>query len=262
MAKKKEESPKEISVEERLKALYQLQIVSSEIDRIRTMRGELPMEVEELADDLEGKNKRKERYQDQIDQNKHNIEKAKESIRTAEGMVEKYKQHLNDVRNDKEYDAISKELENLELDILKYEKAIREYQEDSQYVKEEVATLTADIKEVQEVYQVKKKELDAIIADTKAEEEKLRINAKSLEELIDPQLLAAFKRTRKSTHNGVAVAPIQRDACSGCFNLIPPQREIDVRSHKKIIACEYCGRVLIDEELATEVADNFKWCDF
>lgn len=151
MAKKKEESPKEISVEERLKALYQLQIVSSEIDRIRTMRGELPMEVEELADDLEGKQKRKERYDDQIDQNKHNIDKAKESIRTAEGMVEKYKQHLNEVRNDKEYDAISKELENLELDILKCEKAIREYQEDNQYIKEDIATLVTEISEVEEI---------------------------------------------------------------------------------------------------------------
>lgn len=256
MANKKKESPKEISVEERLKALYQLQLVSSEIDRIRTMRGELPVEVQELADDLEGKRLRKERFDDQIAQNKLNTDKAKESIRTAEGMVEKYKEHLNEVRNDKEYDAISKELENLELDILKYEKAIREYQEDTQYAKEDISALVADIEETQEVYEAKKKELDEIISDTKAEEEKLRLQAKSLEEVIDERLLAGFKRTRKSSHNGVAVAPIERDACSGCFNLIPPQRVIDVRSHKRVIVCEYCGRVLIDEEFANEIVNE------
>ncbi len=258
MAKKKEESPKEISIEERLVTLYQLQVVSSEIDRIRTMRGELPLEVEELADELEGKKTRTQKFEEQVARNKSNVLQAREGIHTAESMIEKYKQHLNEVRNDKEYDAISKELENLELDILKYEKAIREFQEDSEYIKEDIDALQNEIAEIQSVYDVKKKKLDEIIEETKAEEEKYRIQAKSLEESIEPRLLHAFKRTRKSTHNGLAVAPIQRGACSGCFNLIPPQRVIDVRSHKKIIACEYCGRILIDEELANEVEDNLK----
>ncbi|MDD7437364.1 MAG: C4-type zinc ribbon domain-containing protein [Bacteroidales bacterium] len=259
MAKKKEENPKEISVEERLTALYQLQVVSSEIDRIRTVRGELPLEVQELADNLEGKKTRMERFEEQIARNKRNEDQANENIRTAKGMIEKYKQHLNDVRNDKEYDAISKELENLDLDVLKYEKAIREYKEDSKFVMEDIEALKVEFGEAQSVYDSKKKELDDIIADTRSEEERLRIKAKELEEVIDSRLLSAFKRTRKSTHNGLAVAPIERNACSGCFNLIPPQRVIDVRSHKKIIACEYCGRVLIDEELAAEVASNLKF---
>ncbi len=259
MAKKKEENPKEISVEERLTALYQLQVVSSEIDRIRTVRGELPLEVQELGDNLEGKKTRMERFEEQIARNKRNEDQANENIRTAKGMIEKYKQHLNDVRNDKEYDAISKELENLDLDVLKYEKAIREYKEDSKFVMEDIEALKVEYGEAQSVYDSKKKELDDIIADTRSEEERLRIKAKELEEVIDSRLLSAFKRTRKSTHNGLAVAPIERNACSGCFNLIPPQRVIDVRSHKKIIACEYCGRVLIDEELAAEVASNLKF---
>lgn len=259
MAKKKEENPKEISVEERLTALYQLQVVSSEIDRIRTMRGELPLEVQELADNLEGKKTRMERFEEQIARNKRNEDQANENIRTAKGMIEKYKQHLNDVRNDKEYDAISKELENLDLDVLKYEKAIREYKEDSKFVMEDIEALKAEYTEAQSIYDGKKKELDDIIADTKAEEERLRMRAKELEEVIEPRVLTAFKRTRKSTHNGLAVAPIERNACSGCFNLIPPQRVIDVRSHKKIIACEYCGRVLIDEELAAEVQNTLKF---
>lgn len=258
MAKKKEESPKEISVEERLVALYKLQVVSSEIDRIRTIRGELPLEVEELSDELEGKQTRIQRFEEQTARNKANVEQAREGIRTAQGMIEKYKQHLNDVRNDKEYDAITKELENLELDILKYEKAIREFQEDSQYLAEDIKTLEEEMAEVKSVFEAKKKRLDEIIEETKAEEEEYRIQAKELEELIEPRLLRAFKRTRKSTHNGLAVAKIHREACSGCFNLIPPQRVIDVRSHKKIIACEYCGRVLIDEELAAEVEEGLK----
>lgn len=259
MAKKKEESSKEISVEERLSALYQLQVVSSEIDRIRTMRGELPLEVEELADELSGKRTRIERFEEQIARNKRNEDQANENIRTAKGMIEKYKQHLNEVRNDKEYDAISKELENLDLDVLKYEKAIREFKEDSQYIEEDIETLKSESAQIQDIYDSKKKELDDIISDTKSEEEKLRISAKELEETIEERLLMAFKRTRKSTHNGMAVAPIERGACSGCFNLIPPQRVIDVRSHKKIIACEYCGRVLIDEELAAEIQNNTKF---
>ncbi|MDO5016766.1 MAG: C4-type zinc ribbon domain-containing protein [Porphyromonas sp.] len=258
MANKKEESQKEITVEERLVALYQLQIVSSEIDRIRTMRGELPLEVEELSDELAGKQTRIDRYAEQVERNKRAVELSREGIRAAQAMIEKYKQHLNDVHNDKEYDAISKELENLDLDVLKYEKSIREYQEDTRFVQEDIEQVKADIAEVQEVYNAKKAELDEIIADTKAEEEKLRIKAKELEGVIEPRLLTAFKRTRKSSHNGMAVAPIERGACAGCFNLIPPQRVIDVRAHKKIIACEYCGRVLIDQELATEVADQFE----
>lgn len=258
MAKKKEDSPKEITVEERLAALYQLQVVSSEIDRIRTMRGELPLEVQELADVLEGKKTRMDRFEEHIARNKRNEDQANENIRTAKGMIEKYKQHLNEVRNDKEYDAISKELENLDLDVLKYEKAIRELKEDSKLVGEDISVLKEEASELQKTYEGKKKELDDIIEDTKTEEEKHRIKAKELEGIIDDRLLAAFKRTRKSTHNGLAVAPIERGACSGCFNLIPPQRVIDVRSHKKIIACEYCGRVLIDEELAAEVESNLK----
>lgn len=255
MANKKKESQKEMTVEERLKALYQLQIVSSEIDRIRTIRGELPEEVQNLADELEGRNQRKDRIEEQIAQNKQNIETANESIRTAKKIIEKYNQNLSESSNGREFETISKELENLDLDIRKYEKTIREYQEDNQYKAEVLEHVVGEIEEIKAVYEIKKNELNTIVAETETEEKELANKAKELAEMIDKRLLDAFKRTRKSSHNGLAVAPIERDACSGCFNVIPPQRIIDVRSHKKITVCEYCGRVLIDEEFAQEI-DN------
>lgn len=258
MAKNKEESPREVSIEERLKALYQLQVVSSEIDRIRTVRGELPLEVQELEDEIEGRNTRLQKYEEEIAKLKHYIEQSRERIRIAQNMIEKYQEQLNSVRNDREYDALSKELENQSLDIQLFEKNIREDQEHIAQIKEDIQMLTDETDEVQAILNSKQKELDDIIAETKAEEESLRIKAKELEEVIEPRVLSAFKRTRKSTHNGLAVAAINRDACMGCYNLIPPQRILDVESRKKIIACEYCGRILVDSGLAREVEEELK----
>lgn len=248
----------ELSIEDRLKALYKLQVVSSEIDRIRTLRGELPLEVEELEDQIEGRNTRLQKMEGEVKKLKGFIEQSKERIRIARNMMEKYQEDLNAVRNDREYDAISKELENQSLDIQLYEKNIREDQERIEDINHSSESLLQEIKEIQEVFDVKSKELDEIISETRQEEEKLRIEGKLLEEIIEPRVLKAFKRTRKSSHNGLAVAVIERGACMGCYNKIPPQRILDVHARKKIIACEYCGRILIDQDLAQEVASEVK----
>lgn len=255
MAKKIEN---ELSIEDRLKALYELQVVSSEIDRIRTLRGELPLEVQELEDQLEGRNTRLQRMDGEVKKLKGYIEQSRERIRIAQGMIEKLQEQLNSVRNDREYDALGKELENQSLDIQLFEKNIREDQERIQEIKDESEALMLEIKEIEEVYNLKNNELEEIISETRQEEERMRMAAKELEEVIEPRVLKAFKRTRKSSHNGLAVASIERDACMGCFNKIPPQRILDVHARKKIIACEYCGRVLIDKELADEVESSLK----
>lgn len=255
MAKKIEN---ELSIEDRLKALYELQVVSSEIDRIRTLRGELPLEVQELEDQLEGRNTRLQRMDGEVKKLKGYIEQSRERIRIAQGMIERLQEQLNSVRNDREYDALAKELENQSLDIQLFEKNIREDQEHIQEIKDGSEALMAEIKEIEEVYNLKSNELEEIISETRQEEERMRMAAKQLEEVIEPRVLKAFKRTRKSSHNGLAVASIERDACMGCYNKIPPQRILDVHARKKIIACEYCGRVLIDKELADEVESSLK----
>lgn len=255
MAKKIEN---ELSIEDRLKALYELQVVSSEIDRICTLRGELPLEVQELDDQLEGRNTRLQRMDGEVKKLKGYIEQSRERIRIAQGMIERLQEQLNSVRNDREYDALAKELENQSLDIQLFEKNIREDQERIQEIKDESEALMVEIKEIEEVYNLKSNELEEIISETRQEEERMRMAAKQLEEVIEPRVLKAFKRTRKSSHNGLAVASIERDACMGCYNKIPPQRILDVHARKKIIACEYCGRVLIDKELADEVESSLK----
>lgn len=255
MAKKIE---KELSIEDRLKALYELQVVSSEIDRIRTLRGELPLEVQELEDQLEGRNTRLQKMDDEVKKLKGYIEQSRERIRIAQKMTESLQEQLNKVRNDREYDAIAKELENQSLDIQLFEKNIREDQEHIQELKDSSDSLMVEINEIKEVHALKSTELEEIISETRQEEEKLRIAAKGLEDIIEPRVLKAFKRTRKSSQNGIAVASIDRDACMGCFNKIPPQRILDVNARKKIIACEYCGRILVDKELASEVEASWK----
>lgn len=259
MAKKKvEETPKEISVEEKLVALYQLQIVSSEIDRIRILRGELPVEVKELEDELEGKHTRIARFEQEklrlADQEKENNDK----IRISKASIEKYNEQLNSIRNNREYDLLSKEIEFQHLEVEGFEKNIRLGRERAAYIDEEVAAINADIEARQADLDHKRGELDAIIAETRQKEEELLIKAKELEEKIDDRLLKAFKRTRKNSHNGLSVVSIDREACMGCFNKIPPQRVLDVKAHKKIIACEYCGRILVDPELAEEASASMK----
>jgi hypothetical protein len=247
MAKK---DPTDLSVEEKLKTLYQMQTALSAIDEKRTLRGELPQEVDDLEDEIEGLNTRVQRIQADIDEFQKAVTQKKGEIADAEASVARYKQQLDDVKNNREYDTLSKEIEFQSLEIELCNKKIREAQARIAEKSEELEANRQLIEERQGDLEVKKSELDEIMEETRAEEEKLKEKVKELEAKMEPRLLASFKRIRKNARNGLGIVYVQRDACGGCFNKIPPQRQLDIKMHKKIIVCEYCGRIMIDPELA------------
>lgn len=240
----------DMSVEQKLKNLYQLQTMLSEIDRIKILRGELPLEVQDLEDEIEGLMHRIGKYNEEIEGFVAGIEKRNQKISDAEGAIARYKQQLEDVKNNREYDMLSKEIEFQSLEVELQNKKIGEAQRSMEARREDVASAKNQLEERRADLEMKKAELDEITAETKAEEEKLREKAKNVEQSIEPRLLAAFKRIRKNSRNGLGIVYVQRDACGGCFNKIPPQRQLDIRMRKKIIVCEYCGRIMIDPELA------------
>ena len=252
MAEQKATEVKEISVEERLIALYELQKVVSEIDKIKTLRGELPLEVQDLEDEIAGLQTRIDKYNTDIVDMDKAIEAEKIKIEESRAKIAKNTEQQNNVRNNREFDALSKEVEFQTLEIELSEKHIREYSADVKIKREEVEVANKQCAERQFDLTQKKAELDEIVAETRQEEERLREKAKELETLIDPRLFTAFKRIRKNARNGLAVVSVERDACGGCFNKIPPQRQMDIRMRKKIIVCEYCGRILVDLDLAGE----------
>ena len=247
MAKK---DPTDLSVEEKLKTLFQLQTALSSIDEKRALRGELPLEVQDLEDEIEGLNTRVEKIQNEINEFQKAIVLKKGEIATAEASVARYKSQLDEVKNNREYDTLSKEIEFQSLEIELCNKKIREAEARIQEKNAELGVSMETIKERQEDLDIKKGELDEIIAETRAEEDKLKEKVKDLEAKIEARLLTSFKRIRKNARNGLGVVYVQRDACGGCFNKIPPQRQLDIKMHKKIIVCEYCGRIMIDPELA------------
>ncbi len=250
MAEQKATEVKEISVEERLIALYELQKVVSEIDKIKTLRGELPLEVQDLEDEIAGLQTRIDKYNTDIVDMDKAIEAEKIKIEESRAKIAKNTEQQNNVRNNREFDALSKEVEFQTLEIELSEKHIREYSADVKIKREEVEVANKQCAERQFDLTQKKAELDEIVAETRQEEERLREKAKELETLIDPRLFTAFKRIRKNARTGLAVVSVERDACGGCFNKIPPQRQMDIRMRKKIIVCEYCGRILVDKDLA------------
>ena len=247
MAKK---DPTDLSVEEKLKTLFQLQTALSSIDEKRALRGELPLEVQDLEDEIEGLNTRVEKIQNEISEFQKAIVQKKGEISDAEASVARYKSQLDDVKNNREYDTLSKEIEFQTLEIELCNKKIREANSRIEERKADLDSSMELIKERQEDLDIKKSELDEIIAETRAEEDKLKDKVKDLESKIETRLLTSFKRLRKNARNGLGIVYVQRDACGGCFNKIPPQRQLDVKMHKKIIVCEYCGRIMIDPELA------------
>ena len=247
---KRKLTPAELSVEDKLKLLYQLQTVLSEIDRIRTLRGELPLEVEDLEDEVAGLNTRMERTRNEITELRSSVNALKGDIEIANGKIATYKEQLDNVRNNREYDTLNKEIEFQTLEVELCNKKIRDAINTEKAKEELLVSSQNQLDERLQDLEVKKNELDEIVAETKADEEKLREKAKNLELSIEPNLLRSFKRIRKSCRNGLGIVYVQRDSCGGCFAQIPPQRQLDVRIHKKIIVCEYCGRILIDPELA------------
>ena len=246
------QNQQELSVEDRLKSLYQLQKVMSKIDEIKILRGDLPIEIQDLEDEVLGLHTRLERYTTEIKDNEKKIAAGKNAIEEAKVKLDKKAEQQKQVVNNREYEILSKEIENLELDIQIYEKNINDANYEIDNKKSELETLSALIEEKNEDLRLKKTELDQIIVETKKEEEDLRVSAKNLEDGIDTRRLTAFKRIRKNARNGLAVVPIERNACSGCFSKVPPQRQLDIRQRKKIIVCENCGRIIVDHEMTDE----------
>ncbi|MDR0371036.1 MAG: C4-type zinc ribbon domain-containing protein [Prevotellaceae bacterium] len=250
---------KEITVEGKLNALYELQKVVSKIDEIKTLRGELPLEVQDLDDEIAGLYTRLDNFDGEITGLATSITNKKLEIEGAKMRIKRYKEQQEKVRNNREFDNLSKEIEYQMLEIELCEKHIREYTESQEQKRNERQLTTEKLAERKLDLMQKKKELSEIVSETRYEEEKLRARTKEIEAMIEPRLLMAFKRIRRNARNGLAVVYVHREACGGCFNKIPAQRQLDIRLRKKIIVCEYCGRILIDHELAgfdTETANG------
>ena len=258
MAKKESE----ISVESKLQTLYQLQTTLSAIDEKRALRGELPLEVQDLEDEIAGLKTRVEHIEGDISDFQQAVAQKQGEIKEAEESVERYKKQLDEVRNNREYDTLTKEIEFQSLEIELCNKKIKEANAKVEDKKRELVRTNDLINDRQQALDEKKSELDEIMQETREEEQALKAKAEDLETKIEPRLLSSFKRIRKNARNGLGIVYVQRDACGGCFNKIPPQRQLDIKMHKKVIVCEYCGRIMIDPELAgvktveTEVVDD------
>lgn len=245
-----------LSVESRLTSLYKLQTVLTEIDRIRTIRGELPLEVKDLEDNLEGLHTRIANFKTEIDTLRVKLAQEKEKISDAQNKIARYKEQLDNVRNNREFDLLSKEVEFQTLEIELCEKHIGEYTRTIENRERDIETTQEKISDSEHVLAEKKAELEEIVSETRQDEERLRQQAKDLEPQIDARTLNAFKRIRKNARNGLGLVCISRNACGGCLNRIPPQKQLEIRMHKKIVVCEYCGRIIIDPEIAGITEDK------
>lgn len=253
MAKaKKSAEVAEMTVAEKLKALYDLQLVDTAIDKIRILRGELPLEVEDLEDEIEGLQTRVSKFDDDIESLEKSISGKNQEISNAQELIKKYTEQQNNVRNNREYDSLSKEVEFQTLEIELCEKRIREFTVQIEEKKVVIGESTSVLDERKLDLDNKKKELEDIIDETKKEESVMEKKSSDLEVIIEERLTTAYKKIRGNARNGLAVVPVERDACGGCFNKIPPQRQLDIASRKKIIVCEYCGRILVDAKINEE----------
>lgn len=238
----------EMSVEEKLKALYDLQQVDTEIDKIKILRGELPLEVQDLEDEIAGLETRISNIQTEVKSLHEAISKKNNEVVNAQGLIKKYEEQQNNVRNNREYDSLSKEIEFQTLEIELAEKRKKEFSEQVAEKEQQIEEYNEVLDERKGDLKNKKAELDEIIADTQKEEEVLDKRRKEIESLIEARLFTAYEKIRNNARNGLAVVTVERDACGGCFNKIPPQRQLDIASRKKIIVCEYCGRILVDTD--------------
>lgn len=249
MATKKDTS---FTVEEKLKALYNLQTIDSEIDRIRTIRGELPLEVQDLEDDIAGLETRLQNLTDEVNAFEDAIVERKNMITDALAAIKKYESQQSKVRNNREFDSLNKEIEFQNLEIQLCEKKMNEFKANIEAKNELIEGAKTALEERQKDLEAKKAELDSIVAETEKDEKKLTKQSKAAEGVIEDRLLKAYKRIRENSLNGLAVVKIERSACGGCFNKIPPQRQLDISLRKKIIVCEHCGRVLVDPAIDGE----------
>ncbi len=239
-----------LSVESRLRSLYELQTILTEIDRIKTIRGELPLEVKDLEDNLAGLHTRIDNFTAEIEELKVKLAKEKEKITDSQNKIARYKEQLENVRNNREFDLLTKEVEFQTLEIELAEKHLVDFSRQIENKTAEIKSTEEKISDNEHVLGEKKAELEEIVSETRQDEERLRQQAKDIEPKIDAYTLNAFKRIRKNARNGLGVVYIQRNACGGCFNRIPPQKQLEIKMRKKIIVCEYCGRIIIDPEIA------------
>ncbi|MGM0565290.1 MAG: zinc ribbon domain-containing protein [Bacteroidota bacterium] len=246
------------AIEKKLVALYTKQKLDTKADKIRIIRGELPLEVQDLEDELAGLETRLSKYQEEIEAIEKNISDKQNLIKESRELIKKYEEQQMKVRNNREYDSISKELEYQNLEIQLAEKRIKESEDKKAAKQEEIDKIKSELEERKKDLEVKKNELEDIVSETEKEENDLVEASGKVEKDIEPRLLTAYKRIRENARNGLAVVKVERDACGGCFSKIPPQRQLDIRTHKKIIVCEYCGRILIDDDIAEKVEAKLK----
>lgn len=242
----------EQTVEQKLEALYELQTIHTKIDKIRQTRGELPMEVADLEDDVAGLETRIQKIKSDLDDLEDSIVNRKNMIKEALALIKKYETQQNNVKNNREFEAISKEIEIQGLDVQVSEKKIKELQFEIKNKTEIYDSALLNLEERKKDLEIKRAELNNITAETEKEESKLIKEADAYADKIEDRLKIAYNRLRGNFKNGLAVVTIERDSCSGCFNQIPPQRQSDIRQRKKIIVCEHCGRILVDETIAEE----------
>jgi len=236
------------TVAERLDALSNLQRIDSEIDRLLTVRGELPLEVEDLEDEISGLQTRINKLTDELNEIETEISDRKNAQKDAQAAILSYKEKQNNVRNNREFESLSKEIEYQELEIQLHEKKSKEAKYRAEQKKEVLDEAIAKVDKRKEDLAAKKSELDAIVAETEKDEEKLKKQSEKAKKKIDDHLQTAYDRLRENAKNGLAVVPVDRNSCGGCFNRIPPQRQLDIVQKKKIIVCEHCGRILVPAE--------------
>lgn len=248
----------EVSVEERLRALYDLQLIDSRVDEIRNVRGELPLEVQDLEDEVEGLNTRLEKLSANLELIDNEIASKKNLIEEAKGLIKKYSEQQKNVRNNREYNSLTKEIEFQELEIQLAEKHIKEFKSQIEQKKDVIAETKDRLKERQTHLKHKRGELDAILAETEKEELALIKKSEEFQEKIESRLIEAYHRIRNNVKNGLAVVAIERGASGGSFFTIPPQVQVEIASRKKVITDEHSGRILVDAELAAEEKEKME----
>lgn len=251
-ANQPEKNEASMSIEEKLRALYHLQQIDSKIDKIKIIRGELPLEVQDLEDEIAMLKTRKENYEIASRDLTQKILSYKGAIKESEALVKKYKEQLTNVRNNREYDSLTKEVEYQELEIQLSEKKIKEAEVQIAFNQENIGKCAEELEEREKEREIKASELKEIASETEIEEKRLLDESEACKNKIEDRLMTAYTRIRKNVRNGLAVVTIDRDACAGCFNKIPPQHQLDITNYKKIIVCEFCGRILVDKHIAEE----------
>ncbi|MDR2065588.1 MAG: C4-type zinc ribbon domain-containing protein [Prevotellaceae bacterium] len=249
---KKSKSQSDLSAVNKLRLLYELQIIDSSIDNIKTIRGELPLEVQDLEDEIVGFDTRIKNLAHEIKEIESNATQRKIGVETAKNLIKKYEEQQKNVRNNREFDSLSKELEYQNLEIELNEKIIKELGAKVKEKRREIDATKTMVADKKIALEEKKHELNEITSETASDEKELIGRADEIKNLIETRLLTAYNKIRHNARNGLAVVTVKRDACGGCFNKIPPQRQLDIKLSKKVIVCEYCGRILVDSDFENE----------